>query len=128
MAALLALAACSGQSQTPPEPDPDPDPTVTVTETPSPTPRDAADTLTPLDAWLACSAIARHQVPFDQQVTDGDWPTFDPQWVTEDGDGTFHVDVPIPAIKDFGGIIGRCTIGGTIASPEEVTFGFIGGA
>ena len=52
-----------------------------------------------------------------------EWPPFEPDWVTDEGDGTFKVEVLAPG-ESPNGLLGECTIGGTITSPE-ISFRFV---
>ena len=113
----VALAGCSAQ------PLPAKTVTTTVTATPAPVPRAASDSLTKLDAWLACSAAVRHE--FDQGESAGDsepaWNAYDEKYIAEKGDA-WEVTISFPA--GDGSAMNVCTASGTVGNPTLTFSGF----
>lgn len=117
---VLALAGCAPEPGTPA-----PAPTVTVTA--SPAPRSAADPLTALDAWLACSSAVQGNYSLNYPGTK--IVQYDATAVTADSAGAFIVKVdfqpPGGTTTNFvPGAEGVCTVSGTVGEPviKEIAF------
>lgn len=118
----FALAGCA------PEPvAPIPVPTVTVATTPAPMSRAAADPLTSLDAWLACSSAVQGNYALDHGGTE--MAPYEASMVSAGASGGFVVKVNFQppggsTTQAVAGAQGICTVGGTIGEPviKEIAF------
>ena len=117
---LLTGCAGSGRESAPPAP------TVTVTSAPQPTERGRAanDPLTALDAWNACSSAAQAVYVLHYQGSVAH-PYSEAQAPQKNADGSFSVNIGISPSEDAnvsGGIVGICTVKGTVGAPQIVSF------
>jgi hypothetical protein len=120
VAALLIGCAGSGPAAAPPAP------TVTVTSAPQEAEkaRAASDPLTALDAWNACSSAAQAVYSLHYQGS-AVQPYSEAQAPQKNPDGSFSVNIRISPSEDAevsGGIVGICTIKGTVGAPQIVSF------
>ena len=126
LATAALLAGCSSNTGLP-----EPVPTTTVTETLTATtpPRSAADPLTGLDAWTACSGAVRATYVLENPQTEVLPYSADSVVVQPDGSYEVTLGVADPASTEENPIYGvqaTCLVAGTVGEPEILSFGFIG--
>ncbi|TXN30415.1 hypothetical protein [Lacisediminihabitans profunda] len=120
-AGLAALSGCATTAA-----GPSPAPTVTATVTASPVPRSPNDSLTSLDAWLACSAAERANYGLQNPGTV--FAPYDASNVKAESDGSFTVQVSFQppggtAQNPVYGAIASCVVKGTVSEPDIVSIG-----
>jgi hypothetical protein len=100
--------------------------TATATATPAAQARTSDDKLTELDAWNACSSAA--QAGYVLKYPGSRVIAYDTSRAPQrNDDGSFAVNVGITPAKGSGvngGIVGICTVKGTIGSPQIVSLMF----
>ena len=116
--AVLLLASCSASGATTATP------TVTVTATPAPTvtaspaPRKASDTVSSLDAWFACSLVARQFWGVMSPAADDGWTEYgEGVNVTVNPSGGYHVVVGVTPAGAPHGDQDECNVAGTLGAP-----------
>lgn len=117
---VLLLASCSASGATTATP------TVTVTAPPAPAPtvtafpapRKASDTVSSLDAWFACSLVARQSWAVGLPAPDDGWTEYgEGTNVTVNPSGGYHVVVGVtPAGAPYGDQ-DECNVAGTLGAP-----------
>ena len=120
--AVLLLASCSASGATTATPTV----TVTVTATPapaptvtaSPAPRKVSDSVSSLDAWFACSLVARHSWGVGVPAADDGWTAYEEGVnVTVNPSGGYHVVVGVtPAGAPYGDQ-DECNVAGSLGAP-----------
>ena len=118
-AGTLAFTGCSASPGAPA-------PAVTATVTASPAPRTAADKLTALDAWLACSAAER--AGYGLQNPGTVFSPYDESMVIAQSDGSFTVQVGFQppggtTENPVYGAVAECSVKGTVGEPDITSLG-----